>query len=190
MRATWLFRLPILLAALGMAPASAQEGAPTTGRAIASLARVRLISRTGQHITLGSRIAPGKPTLIAIWASWCAPCIAEASYLRQLRANLGDSFNFVYLNRREGIVDPDQPPEAIDDFLTRTGLTDVDYVAGDVKAYRQIVGADLKTIPQGLVGIPRVYLFDSGGRQIYTSFGFSPSESAGLEQRIKRAADK
>ncbi len=45
-------------------------------------------------------------------------------------------------------------------------------------------------IPDGKVGIPRVYLFDSKGRQVYTSYGFQPSEAPALEARVKQAMAK
>jgi len=178
-----------LCAAIAM-PAAAQQRAATDGRSIATLARVPLKSRRGAPIALGSRIAPGKPTLISIWASWCPPCIVEAPYLAKIRKDLGDRYNFVYVNRREGNPDPAQPAAAIAQFLQRGGLTDSDYVVADVAAYRQIVAADMKDIPDGKVGIPRVYLFDSKGRQVYTAYGFEPSEGPALEARVKRAMAK
>jgi thiol-disulfide isomerase/thioredoxin len=170
-----------------MAPAGAQEGAPTTGRSIETLARVPLKSRAGARILLGSRIAPNKPTLIAIWASWCLPCVAEAPYLDKIRKDLGNGYNFLYVNRSEGNPDPDQPRAAVAQFLARTRMNDVDYVVADVQAYGQIVGADMSNIPEGKVGIPRVYLFDHDGRQIYTTFGFRDEDSSELEQRVKEA---
>jgi hypothetical protein len=69
-------------------------------------------------------------------------------------------------------------------------MTDVGYVVADVKAYQQIVGADMKNIPDGKVGIPRVYLFDAKGRQIFTAYGFYGSEGPALEQRVKQAVAK
>lgn len=175
---------------LAIAPAAAQERAATTGRSIMSLAGVPLKTRGGKPILLGSRIAPGKPTLISIWASWCPPCIVEAPYLNKMRKDLAGRYNFLYVNRSEANPDPMQPAGAIARFLDRGGLADSDYVVADVEAYRQIVAADMKDIPEGKVGIPRVYLFDSQGRQIYTSYGFQPSEAPALEARLKRAMAK
>ncbi|MGJ3648686.1 TlpA family protein disulfide reductase [Sphingomonas sp. GlSt437] len=148
------------------------------------------MSRQGAAVQLGSRVASGKPTLIAVWASWCPPCVAEAPYLDKARKDLGKSYNFLYINRREGNPDPDQPADQVAQFLDRAGLSDVDYLVADVRAYQQIVGADFKDIPQGKVGIPRLYLFDAEGRQVYTSYGFDEAEGAQLEQRIKRAMTK
>jgi thiol-disulfide isomerase/thioredoxin len=170
-----------------MAAIPAQQDPPTAGRSIETLARVKIKSRTGEHILLGSRIGQGKPTLISIWATWCLPCVVEAPYLDAIRKDLGRGYNFVYINRSEGSPDPNQPPEVIAQYLARAGMSDVDYVVADVKAYRQIVGADMATIPDGLVGIPRVYLFDRNGRQIYTRLGFSAAGGAELERRVRQA---
>ncbi|MEE8611759.1 MAG: TlpA disulfide reductase family protein [Sphingomonas aquatilis] len=182
----WSLGLSLAIAS----PAAAQERAATNGRSIASLAGVPLKTRDGKPITLGSRIVSGKPTLISIWASWCPPCMVEAPYLNKMRKDLAGRYNFVYVNRRDGNPDPSQPADSIARFLAHGGLSDSDYVVADVKAYQQIVAADLKDIPDGKVGIPRVYLFDSKGRQIYTSYGFQPSEAPALEARLKQAMAK
>lgn len=183
-------RIMMSVAALAVSsavPAVAREKALTTGRAIATLAQVKVTARDGRSVPLGSRVRPGKPTLISIWASWCPPCIAEAPYLDKIRKDLGDRYNFIYVNRREGDPDPTQPAAAVTQFLARGGLSDVDYVVADVKAYRQIVGKDIKDIPNGKVGIPRVYLFDAQGRQVHTAYGFEAGDGPALEARVKRA---
>jgi len=175
------------LAACLMVPAAAQQVAPTAGRSVTTLARVPLKSRDGTPILLGSRVAPGKPTLISIWSSWCVPCVIEAPYLNRLRKNLGGSYNFIYVNRMEGDPDPYQPPAATARFLANAGMSDVDYVTADVAASRQILGTDIRDVPVGKVGVPRVYLFNRKGRQIYTSYGFDPAGAAELERLLKQA---
>ena len=178
------------LATLAVAPTAAQENAPTMGRSIATLARVPLKSRSGKPILLGSRVRPGKPTLISIWSSWCLPCVAEAPYLNRLRQDLGDGFTFIYVNRMEGDPDPNQPPEMRARFLADAGMSDVDYVTADVSASRRILGGDVRDVPEGKVGVPRIYLFDRNGRQIYTSYGFLPEDAAMLEARVRQAMAK
>jgi thiol-disulfide isomerase/thioredoxin len=171
----------------GVVQATGGETAPTNGRSIATLSQIMVDTRAGARITLGSRITPGKPTLISIWASWCPPCIAEAPYLSKIRRQLGRKYNFVYVNRRDGEPDKTQPPASIATFLTRSGMADIDYVIADVHAYQQIIGKDMADIPDGKVGIPRVYLFDKAGRQIHTARGFDESDGVDLEARVTRA---
>lgn len=170
-----------------IAVAAVAQTAPTTGRSIETLAQLKLRSPDGAHFPLGRRIEAGKPTLIAFWASWCPPCIAEAPHLANLRRKFGGDYNFIYINRREGNPDLRQPPAAMAQFLARGGLTDADYVTVDVPTYRRIVGADIATMPAGIVGIPRIYLFDRHGRQVYSSLGFAEAKSAELEQQLKEA---
>ena len=171
-------------------PSAAYETAPTTGRSIATLANVTVKSRNGARIPLGSRVRSGKPTLISLWASWCFPCVAEAPYLDKIRKDLGSGYTFLYINRSDGDPDPDQPPAAVTQFLAHGGLSDVDYVVADLKAYRQILGADVSHIPEGKVGVPRVYLFDRDGRQIYTAYGFQDADGPELENRVRGAMAK
>ncbi|MEZ0242755.1 MAG: TlpA family protein disulfide reductase [Sphingomonas sp.] len=172
--------------ALTPAVAQAQVQSVTTGRSVTTLKQVPLTSRSGKRITLGSRIKPGKPTVIAIWASWCLPCYAEAPYLNQLRRDLGGRYNFLYVNRSLGNPDPEQPAADIAQFLVRTEMTDVDYLFADVGAYREILGADVGTIPGGRVGIPRIYLFNRQGRQIYSSLGFTEEKSMLLDRLLRQ----
>lgn len=185
-----LAALMVATATLFIATGDARQRAPTMGRSIATLSKVPLKSKDGAAIQLGSRIAPGKPTLIAFWASWCMPCLIEAPYLRKIRAEHGDRYNFIYVNRREGNPDPDQPAVAVAQFLGRSGLDDTDYVIADVAAYRQLIGKDLRDIPEGKVGLPRIYLFDRQGRQIFTSYGFSQDEGPNLERLVRKAVAK
>lgn len=182
--------LAIGLSAAIMSCSAAGENTPTAGRSITTLAHVPLKSRNGTRILFGSRIESGKPTLISIWASWCPPCIAEAPHLARIRKDLGSGYNFLYVDRRDGDPDPLQPPPAIAQFLARSGMSDIDYITADVAAYRRIVGTDMKDIPDGKVGIPRVYLFDQNGRQIYTAYGFEDADGSALERRVKQAMSK
>lgn len=176
----------VALAATLISSAVAQRTAPTMGRSIATLSQIKLRSRSGAPILLGSRVARGKPTLISVWASWCLPCVAEAPYLNRIRKDLGPEYNFIYVNRRDGNPDAEQPPAAVAGYLASTGMADVDYVTADLRAYHQILGADADEIPEGLVGLPRVYLFDRDGREIYTHLGFRSAEGPQLEQLVKQ----
>ena len=188
-----IVRIGIVAAGLAtwtITPAVAQQTAPTNGRSIATLAKVPLKSRDGTSIRFGSRVARGKPTLVAFWSSWCLPCVAEAPYLNRIRKDLGDRYTFLYIDRREGDPDPNQPPAAVAQFLSRAGMADMEYVVADVAASRRILGEDVRDVPPGKVGIPRIYLFDRHGRQIYTSYGFAEAEGAKLVQRVREAVEQ
>ena len=171
-----------------VAPDSGGASRPATiGRPIAAITGIVLHDRRGGRVTLGTRVLRGKPTLISVWAAWCPPCRAEAPMLNQLRHGFGPSYNFVYINRRAGNPDPDQPQTSVDGFLARGGLSDVDYLVADVPTYQKIIGADAGAIPAGKVGIPRVYLFDRRGREIFTHYGFDDGDGQKLHDLLARA---
>ena len=54
--------------------------------------------------TLSSEQFAGKPTVINVWGSWCAPCRAEAPALVEAAEALGDDVQFLGLNTRD--LDP------------------------------------------------------------------------------------
>ena len=43
----------------------------------------------------------GKPTVVNVWGSWCAECVAEAPDLVDAAEELGDAANFVGINVRD-----------------------------------------------------------------------------------------
>ena len=169
-------------------PPPAQTPAQTLGRPIAAIMEVPLRDHAGGAVRLGQRVLAGRPTLISVWASWCPPCMAEAPFLDHLRKQFAPgAFNFIYINRRAGEPDPDQPPADIARFLAHGGLSDVDWLIADVPAYQRLIGADRAQVPEGKVGIPRVYLFDAQGREIYSEYGFDDQSAATLRARLAGA---
>lgn len=67
----------VLLAVFGL-----RSGRSAVARSAPSLPREHL---AGASVTLPSLLAGagGKPALVVFWASWCAPCIQEASMLER-----------------------------------------------------------------------------------------------------------
>lgn len=61
--------------------------------------------------------APGVPTVVNIWASWCGPCREEAPLLDQLDRAAGGSVRVL------GVVSIDPSPSAADAFATDAKLS-------------------------------------------------------------------
>ena len=94
----------------------------------------------------------GKPILLNLWATWCAPCIAEMPALDQLQAKFSsEAFAVVALS------------------LDRGGLSDIepfwkDAKISSLKKYfdtSMSVGQSL-----GVRGLPTTLLIDKGGREV------------------------
>lgn len=58
----------------------------------------------------------GNPVVVNIWASWCAPCRAEAPLLQRAHVEFGDQVTFI------GIASNDRAKDAAK-FLDRFGIT-------------------------------------------------------------------
>lgn len=150
---------------------------PPLAPPIAKLASLKVGKPDGSATTLGELAPSGKPTLIAMWASWCVPCRAEAPAIAALRKKYGsDKLNIVYANL-EGVEA--QTPESIKSFLSGAGLDTQDYVVIDQVAYRAIAGT-------GAVAIPRTYMFDKSGQPTSADGGYSPQ----FEQEVSAMVEK
>lgn len=68
----------------------------------------------GPDVTLSS--LTGRPTLVNLWASWCAPCREEMPLLQQAFAEHGQDIRFL------GVATRDEPAVAAD-FAAATGVT-------------------------------------------------------------------
>ncbi len=56
-----------------------------------------LLDSTGAKFKFNTLLR-GKPILIDCWASWCAPCIAEMPYSKDLENKYGDKIDFIYIS--------------------------------------------------------------------------------------------
>jgi thiol-disulfide isomerase/thioredoxin len=111
----------------------------------------------GGRLDLGR--APGVPTVVNLWASWCGPCRDELPLVQQLSAAAGDRLRVV------GVVSKDGRPQA-QAFAADAGAT---FPSGfDAQG-------DLMT-ELGLRGLPYTYLLDAHGGVVYTQVGPVTSE--------------
>jgi len=95
----------------------------------------------------------GKPTLVNVWASWCAPCREEHPLLMQLAQD--PRFRLVGLNYKDA-------PENARRFLGQYGLP---YAA---------VGVDPRgraAIDWGVYGVPETFVLDRNGLIVHKFVG-------------------
>ena len=94
----------------------------------------------------------GKPKLLNIWASWCAPCIAEAPHLETLK-RAGVEIVGVALRDR---------PEGVARFLANYG-----------NPYSRIGSDERSVVPVllGASGVPETFVIDGNGIVRYQIIG-------------------
>ncbi|WP_185965195.1 TlpA family protein disulfide reductase [Glacieibacterium frigidum] len=152
----------VLLAALALAPlavtgkpAASQAGRPLAAKLDRSRAGtlappVKFTTRDGDAATVAN--FRGKPVLVNLWATWCAPCIAELPDLDELAENRRASLTVLTISQDLGGW------RAIDKFWT-TGKFERIVPRLDAQGnYAQAVGA---------AGLPVSILYDAKGREVW-----------------------
>jgi thiol-disulfide isomerase/thioredoxin len=110
--------------------------------------------------TLDLTRAPGVPTVVNLWASWCTPCRAELPLRQQLADAGGDRLRVV------GVISKDGEPQA-ESFAADTGTT----FPGAFDAEGELM-ADL-----GLNGLPFTMFLAADGRLVHSELGPVESEA-------------
>jgi thiol-disulfide isomerase/thioredoxin len=106
----------------------------------------------GGSLDLGR--APGVPTLVNLWGSWCGPCRTELPLLQQVADAAGDRVRIV------GIISQDGVPQA-DSFAADAEVTFPGAFDGEGKLMSEL----------GLNALPFTYFLDAGGALVHTQVG-------------------
>lgn len=105
----------------------------------------------------------GRPVLVNLWATWCAPCIVEMPALDKLSARLGE----------EAVVMPIsqdlQGWEAVTPFWTKGGFS-------AMTPYLDADNTWLTAYPEA-AALPTTILFDADGKEVWRVMG--PADWAG-----------
>jgi len=100
-RHIWWVIIPVLvllfgLLAYGLTSNPKHIPSPLIGKAFPTLQGKDL---NGNAVTLG--IVDGKPTVVNVWASWCAACRSEHNVLLRGARRYGDSISLVAINYKD-----------------------------------------------------------------------------------------
>jgi thiol-disulfide isomerase/thioredoxin len=106
----------------------------------------------GGALDLG--LAPGIPTLVNLWGSWCGPCREELPLLQEFADGAGDRVRVV------GVISKDGVPQA-DSFAADAGVTFPSAFDGDGELMGEL----------GLNALPYTYFLDADGGLVHTEIG-------------------
>ena len=98
--------------------------------------------------------APGTPTVVNLWASWCTPCREELPVLQDFAEAAAGQVAVV------GVISKDGVPQA-DSFATDAGVTFPGAFDGEGRLMAEL----------GLPGLPATYFLDAGGALVHTETG-------------------
>ncbi|MEP9404027.1 TlpA disulfide reductase family protein [Sphingomonas sp. VNH70] len=106
----------------------------------------------GKPVTLAA--FRGKPLLLNVWATWCAPCVREMPTLDALAARSGDALTVL-------AVSQDLEPAKVQPFLTERKLT-------HLAAY---LDPDLQFTTKLGLNLPTTILYGADGKEVWRVTG-------------------
>ena len=93
--------LTVLLAACASTPASQSGTTAGTGVKTENLPFPRLVGTTLSGARFDTNSLAGKPFVLNVWATWCAPCAREQPALRQVQATYNGRVGFLGIDYRD-----------------------------------------------------------------------------------------
>ncbi len=161
--------------AQGEAPVAAAkvEGKYTLDRANAGKAAPQAVFKDpdGEDVTLAS--FEGKPLLVNLWATWCAPCIAEMPALDRLAAQRPDL---------QVLAVSQDAPDAAD----KVAAFFADRKLAKLEAYMDPDIALMSAL--GAPNLPTTILYDASGKEVWRVSGamdWTGEEAARLRAELK-----
>lgn len=158
-RLTSLLGAPVALALVLTAACAVPEntgGSSGEGSSASKPAPDLVLDRVDGSGTMSLADQKGKVVLVDLWATWCAPCIAELPHLQTMAETFGEK-DFVML----GVVLESGEASEVQEFVTEKNIH-----------YPQVMGVDGTKESFGpFLGYPTKYLIDREGRVVKRYFG-------------------
>lgn len=115
----------------------------------------------------------GKPTLVNLWASWCAPCVKELPTLDRLARAHAGALNVVAISQDTG------PHASVEAFLKTHAITTLSAYQDQKMALSGALDAQV---------LPTSVLYDASGKEIWRYVGDQDWTSPEAARLIDEAA--
>jgi thiol-disulfide isomerase/thioredoxin len=112
------------------------------------------VDAAGKKATLAD--FKGKPVLLNLWATWCAPCKAEMPTLDAMAGQKGDALKVIALSQDSAKVRAD-----VDAYIAKSGFKHLDFRLDPDTAFSLSMA----------VNLPTTILYDSAGKEVWRVSG-------------------
>jgi thiol-disulfide isomerase/thioredoxin len=130
----------------------------------------RFINLDGASLDLKS--FSGRPVLVNLWASWCAPCVKELPTLDKLARAEGGKLNVVAISQDTG------PYASVVAFLKVHGINELEPYQDPKMALSGALGAEV---------LPTSVLYDANGKEVWRYVGDQDWTSAEAAKLLAEA---
>lgn len=111
----------------------------------------------------------GKPLMVNLWATWCAPCIAELPALDALAQRAGDRFRLITVSQDlEGA-------KAVAPFFAQRGFKALTQYSDQQNVLMAAFGTET---------LPTTIFFDAQGKELWRVYGAMDWNGAGASKLI------
>ena len=107
---------------------------------------------SGKTVTLAD--FRGKPTVVNLWATWCAPCVKELPTLDALATREGGRINVLALSQ-------DNKADKVAPF----------FAARSFKTLKPYTDAKMAWVPGVSANLPTTIVYDSAGKEAFRTMG-------------------
>jgi thiol-disulfide isomerase/thioredoxin len=111
----------------------------------------------------------GKPTLVNLWASWCAPCVKELPTLDRLATAQGGKLNVVAISQ------DDAPHTSVEAFLKKHSIEALASYQDPKMGLSGALGAEV---------LPTSVLYDANGKEVWRYVGDQDWTSPGAAKLL------
>ncbi|MEL7728898.1 TlpA disulfide reductase family protein [Citromicrobium bathyomarinum] len=113
-----------------------------------------LVNSAEEVINLGA--LQGRPVLVNLWATWCAPCVKEMPLLDQVAADYGDELSVITISQDMG------DPGKVAAFFEENTLANLPQWLDPQLALGEAIGAQT---------LPTTVLYDATGQEVWRVTG-------------------
>lgn len=113
-----------------------------------------LVNPADEVINLGA--LQGRPVLVNLWATWCAPCVKEMPLLDELAADYGDELSVITISQDMG------DPGKVAAFFEENALANLPQWIDPQLALGEAIGANT---------LPVTVLYDATGQEVWRVTG-------------------